>query len=196
MLCIEIGDKMANYASQKFSTYPKVKIVNDSFEEWNPQGELFDLVVSAQAFHWIDPGIGYPKVSSISKSNGFLALIWIINLFPESEISNQIQEVYKLILPQNSPPNREPVEVQVKNKVQEIDATELFEPVKDLQYPFEIEYSSEQYSQLLNTYSDHRTLEKRQKDKLFEGVKSVIDNHGGKLQKPYVATLYLAKKKI
>ena len=168
---------------------------NDSFEYWNPQGELFDLVVSAQAFHWINPRIGYPKISNILNNDGFMALMWIINLFPGNEIFNQVQEVYKSILPQNSPPNREPVEIQVKNKVKEIDTTELFEPVKALQYPFEIEYTSEQYLGLLNTYSDHRILEKQLKDKLYDGIKRVIDNHGGKLIIPYIATLYLAKKK-
>ena len=36
---------------------PEVEIVTSSFEDWEPGGELFDAVVSFNAFHWLDPEV-------------------------------------------------------------------------------------------------------------------------------------------
>lgn len=47
-----------------------------TFENWpGPTGEL-DLICSAQAWHWIDPTIGYAKAARHLAPGGTLALIW------------------------------------------------------------------------------------------------------------------------
>lgn len=34
----------------------------------------FDLVISATAFHWISPEIGYPKAAQVLKDSGYIAI--------------------------------------------------------------------------------------------------------------------------
>ena len=41
----------------------------------------FDLAISGEAFHWISPEIGYPKVASALKDGGSAAFFWILYLF-------------------------------------------------------------------------------------------------------------------
>jgi SAM-dependent methyltransferase len=46
------------------------------FEMWDPKGRTFDLVISAQAWHWVDPAVGPAKARSILREGGRLAAFW------------------------------------------------------------------------------------------------------------------------
>lgn len=75
MLCLELGENLAALAAEHCRPYPKVEIQNIHFEEWPLKRQAFDLVLSAQAFHWIELGIAYPKVAAALKDTGSLALL-------------------------------------------------------------------------------------------------------------------------
>jgi SAM-dependent methyltransferase len=47
-----------------------------TFEEWDPDGRQFDLVVFAASFHWVDPAIALPKVRELLTARGRLAMLW------------------------------------------------------------------------------------------------------------------------
>ena len=64
MLCLELGKDLAALAAENCRFYPGVKIKNISFEDWPLQRAAFTLVISAQAFHWIPPEIGYAKAAA------------------------------------------------------------------------------------------------------------------------------------
>ncbi|GAA0575398.1 class I SAM-dependent methyltransferase [Paractinoplanes ferrugineus] len=46
------------------------------FEDWDPRGRRFDLVVAAQAWHWVDPVAGAAKAAEILAPAGRIALLW------------------------------------------------------------------------------------------------------------------------
>jgi hypothetical protein len=48
---------------------------------------------------------------------------------------------------------------------------------------------------LLNTYSDHLRLPQPRRGAFFEKIGEVIDRHGGYLDKPYLAAVFMAQKK-
>ena len=54
MLCLEIGIDLAAVALQKFRASANVQIVVSSFEEWEPGNRLFDLIIAATSFHWVN----------------------------------------------------------------------------------------------------------------------------------------------
>lgn len=47
-----------------------------TFEEWEPAGRTFDLVVFAQSFHWVEPASALAKVAALLNPGGRLALLW------------------------------------------------------------------------------------------------------------------------
>lgn len=51
-----------------------------------------------------------------------------------------------------------------------------------------------EYLGLLNTYSDHLRLSEQRRKVLFEGIAESIERHGGYIEKPYLAVLYLAQR--
>jgi len=51
-----------------------IRVEVATFEAWDPAGRRFDLVMSAQAWHWIDPAVGPKKAASLLSAGGSLAL--------------------------------------------------------------------------------------------------------------------------
>jgi ubiquinone/menaquinone biosynthesis C-methylase UbiE len=68
MLCVELGENLAALARDNAAEYPRVQVVTGDFEKIPvPQG-VFDLLVCATAFHWLDPAVAYPKAAQALKS--------------------------------------------------------------------------------------------------------------------------------
>ena len=55
-------------------------------------------------------------------------------------------------------------------------------------------YRAAQYTELLNTYSDHRLLESDQREALFEEIREMIRLHGGSIRVGYEAHLHLGRR--
>ena len=197
MLCLEIGENLAKLASEKCHQHPNVEVKTISFEDWDAGGEKFDLIISAQAFHWIPPEIGYSKAAEVLKDSGAIALFWNVFPDPDSEFFSALQDVYRKHAPKlaESFAQREPYEVRIKNREDEINTTGLFEEVTVRRYPCSVRYDTDQYIKLLNTFSDHRMLDDDARHDLFEGVAELIDQFGGAVERPHIAVLYFAKKK-
>ncbi|SHH39951.1 Ribosomal RNA adenine dimethylase [Caloranaerobacter azorensis DSM 13643] len=68
--CIELGSELAKLTKEKFRKERTIKVYNSSFEELNEDGSKFDLAISATAFHFINPEVGYPKVARLLNERG------------------------------------------------------------------------------------------------------------------------------
>ena len=67
------------------------------FEDWDAGGRLFDAVISAQAWHWVDPAAGAVKAASVLRPSGRLAVFW--NIFdPPAELRAAFDGVYRRVL--------------------------------------------------------------------------------------------------
>lgn len=72
MVCIESNPDFCELARINCQSYPSVKVINKSFEEWNPEPEAFDAVLAASSMHWIPAEIGYAKASGALKQEDIL----------------------------------------------------------------------------------------------------------------------------
>lgn len=82
----------------------------------------------------------------------------------------------------------------IKQRETEITESGYFGPVSVKRFPWTARYNAEQFTGLLGTYSDHLRLPQETRERLFEGVAGIIGKHGGYIEKPYTAVLYLAQK--
>jgi SAM-dependent methyltransferase len=46
------------------------------FEDWDPAGRTFDLLISGQAWHWVEPVAGLTTVMRVLRSGGLFAPFW------------------------------------------------------------------------------------------------------------------------
>ena len=197
LLCLDIGASLLDITRKKCEGYPNVEFLNASFEEWEPGSEPFDLVVSATAFHWIRPKIGYPKAARVLRNGGHIALFWNLHPTPYSGFFDDVQEVYRRIVPEWRDPRERPgTEARIRQIKDNIEETFMFDKVTVKRYPWTRVYGRGQYLKLLDTYSDHLRLDDGRKSELYSGIGALIDEkYEGKVNRPYLSVLFIAQKK-
>jgi len=196
MLCLDIGPDLLAVAAENLREFPKVRFQKTAFEDWPEQPEYFDLIIAATAFHWVPPETGYPKSARALKPGGSLAIFLNEHPRPSSGFFEEVNAVYRQVSPVMGRPAARPnTEEVIGQRQAEVLATGLFSSVTVRTYPWTATYSTRDYIRLLNTYSDHLTLDEDRRRTLYQGIASLIDErYGGKVEKEYLAVLYLAKK--
>lgn len=199
ILAIELGTNMAAVARRNLAPFPQAEVWTGAFEEWPLQEEAFDLVISATAFHWIDPAVGCRMIAQALRSGGSVALFWNEHVYhPEGqEFHEAVQEVYRREAPEIFSDRRlERAEEVQEPAALQIERSELFGPVTIRRYPWVQEYDTESYVRVHNTYSGHIHLPPATRERLFAGFRALIDTHfGGRIQKGYLSLLYFARKR-
>jgi len=201
ILCVELGENLAAVARRNLTAYPRAEVLTADFERWPLPQEVFDLVVSATAFHWLDPSVAYPKVARSLKPGGSVALFWNEHVHSDAsegffEAAQQIyeREAPEIVKPEDSRGLPHPDEVP--DRTGEIEGTGLFGQVSRRSYRWDESYDAEGYLRVLNTYSGHRGLNQASRERLFRGISGLIENRfGGRIVKGYLTTLYVARRK-
>jgi len=194
MLCLELGGALAALAAEHCRPYPHVAVRNVSFEEWPLQGGAFDLVLSAQAFDWIPPEIGYPKAAAALKDTGSLALFWNHHLGGDAPFFRAVKEARRRIAPQTfTAADEKPLEAVISERAAEITASGLFGEVAVRRYHWSEEYTTERYLKLLSTYSTLRSLAEEVRRDFLAGTRELLERHGGVVETSYLAVLYVAR---
>lgn len=81
LTAIDIGATMVKSARRNVAD-AAVRFQVCSFEDFADSG-LFDLIVSATAFHWVDPSVGLAKAAELLRPGGWLALLTTGERYPE-----------------------------------------------------------------------------------------------------------------
>ncbi|MBO0789006.1 MAG: class I SAM-dependent methyltransferase, partial [Actinobacteria bacterium] len=81
LTAIDIGAAMVQAARRNLGD-AAARFEVCSFEDF-AGSEPFDLIVSATAFHWVDPGVGLPKAARLLRPGGWLALLTTGERYPE-----------------------------------------------------------------------------------------------------------------
>lgn len=197
MLCLELGQNLATLAAEKCRPYPAVTIRNVAFEDWPLEERAFDLVLSAQAFHWIDPEIGFPKAAAALKEGGSLALWGIHTPGGDTPFRRAATEVHRRVAPQllEHLPGEKSQDEVIAEMAAGIDASGLFEPVVVRAYPWTETYTTERYLQLLNSFHRIRSLPSAVRRDLLQGIGEVVQSFGGTVTSENVALLCIARIK-
>jgi SAM-dependent methyltransferase len=75
LVALELGANLARFAEQSLAPYPSAHVEVGAFEDWPLPEKRFDAVVSASAFHWLDPELRYSKSAHALKAAGFLTIL-------------------------------------------------------------------------------------------------------------------------
>jgi SAM-dependent methyltransferase len=194
ILCLEPGANLAALAARKFSDFPDVRFETNRFENWETQERAFDLVMSAQAFHWVPEDIGYAKAAKALKPGGHLALFW--NMYPniDNPLRRDLDRAYRRHAPEIAAVETD-LEPRIEGIAKAIINSGHFYAPRVQRYPWSRQMTEQSYLGLLNTYSDHLRLEESRRKELLSAIANVIDKHGGLIEQNYLAVLYLARLK-
>jgi len=194
ILGVELGPNLAAVARERLAGHPRAEIVVASFEEWPERAEGFDLAVSAQAFHWIDPAVGYAKVHRCLRPGGAIALFWDTFAGHDEPYFTAAREVYLRHAPQMVGPPLTIAGALAEEEAKLRDSA-LFAPVATRRYPGHRVYPTARYLAFLDTQSDHRVLPDDVRAALFADLARLIDGRfGGKVHRPHETLLVLGRK--
>jgi len=91
LTAIDIGPAMVGVARRNVAD-STARFHVCSFEEFAGCGP-FDLIVSATAFHWVDPGVGLAKAARLLRPGGWLALLMTQERYPEP-LGSRLRELW------------------------------------------------------------------------------------------------------
>ena len=192
ILALEPGSNMAAVLRRNVAAFPAVSIEETTFEAWGAGEATFDVVLSAQAFHWVDPAVKYVKAAASLRRGGSLALIRNETAGLEPGLRSELEAAYARWFPEATwTAARDSIEPKRAEVAAEIDQSGLFGPVRTAWFPWNASYTSRQYIDLLDTHSDHALLESRFRVPLYGSIVEAIERRGGRIQVPYVAVLLL-----
>jgi len=198
---VELGEELAAKARKVLAEYPNVDIITGAFEAVKLPSESYDLVYSATAIHWVRPELKFAKPHQLLKPNGYLAIIQTEHVSDEAgdDFFFASQPIYQKHHTKDKPINKQGdftlprlKGLQPPEKIDEA----LFTPESFTVFPMTLSYSSQEYVDLLATYSPHLALPESERAAFLQEMKDLIDkDFGGRMTKHYGMTLTIAQKK-
>jgi SAM-dependent methyltransferase len=181
----------------EFARHRGIEVEVAKFEQWDPAGRTFDVVISGQTWHWVDPVAGAAKAAEVLRPAGRLAVFW--NVFaPPSGLSEAMAAVYSRVLP-DSPfsisrvtPGLEAYSVIVAKTTNGIRATGAFGEPEQWQFDWERSYTRDEWLEQVPTFGGHSQFPPGVLNELLVGIGAAIDAVGGTFMMGYAAVVVTA----
>ena len=76
LTAIDISEDLIEIAKGLLGNHRAVRFLHTRFEDAVLESGVYDALVSAQAFHWVDPVTGLKKALQVLRPGGLIALFW------------------------------------------------------------------------------------------------------------------------
>lgn len=193
--CIDPGENLVRNGRIKFSEFDRVKFEIGRFEELDLPPKQYDVILSAQAFHWIPQPIGYEKCAHVLKDNGYLALFWNMYITYDNALDNELVEISNRYGGFADFLSVDGCEKRIASIAANIENSGYFNSPKIHSTLWNQTYDAEQYFGFAKTGNSFVQKSEEEKLNAFIDIKKLADKHGGVINRPYLCVLYLASKK-
>ena len=190
VLGVEVDERMAAQARSR-----GLDVDVAPFERWQALGRAFDLVIAAQAWHWIDPAAGVRRAAGMLRPRGRLAVFWNLG-DPPAHVRTVLDPIYDRLEPalghgtENAgAPRRQAADSAVEG----IAGSGCFEPATIRTFPWSRSYDAESWVALLATHSDHQTLPPPRREALLDAIGTALGGLGESFEMPYETVLVEAR---
>ncbi|MET8798747.1 class I SAM-dependent methyltransferase [Nocardia sp. NPDC004568] len=185
VLGVEPDTRMAEFARAR-----GLRVEVATFEAWQPGDRMFDAVVAAQSWHWVDPLAGAVKAAGLLRPGGRLAIFGHV-YEPPAEVAEPFATAFHRVAP-DSPfsgqPARRPLELyragyaEFADRIRE---TEQFAEPELWQFDWQQSYTRDQWLELLPTTGGLTRLRPDQLTEILDAVGAAIDSLGGSFTMDY-----------
>jgi SAM-dependent methyltransferase len=193
VLGVEVDPRMALAARQRGFAVDEA-----AFEVWDPAGRVFDAVVAAQSWHWIDPVAGAAKAREALRPGGRLAAFWNVPE-PAPELGEAFAAVYRQVMPDLpfqpwSRPGPEVYAAILTTAADGIRAAGAFAAPEQWRCDWERTYTRDEWLDQLPTHGGHSRLPPAQLTAVLEGIGAAVDAAGGRFTMPYATVTVTATR--
>ena len=215
--CLEPGPSLAERARANLSEYSNVEVLTTTFEGYTEDSHSHQTVVSATAFHWVDPSIAFPKAGAVLEAGGHLALMTHLHSREGTHTSRRFAEEVRALHRRLAPEIGDwtfPATDEIQQKVARSegietlwakierkfadppDVSHLFEPAIVKTYPWIATYDRSSYVDMLASHSSYALIEDPRRNELLTGIGRLIDEQlPGGVTKQYVTILAIARRR-
>ncbi len=206
VVALEPGAKLSALARRNLSEFPNAVVHRVSLEKARLAPSSFDMIVSATAWHWVDPLRGPAIASRALRPGGTLALWWIGFSTLADPFTVQCRQLIRAWVsspaaaaygaqwtnPGISRGNGKSVSNSLAGDVA---AHPDFGKFEQKRYVTQESYDADTYIQLLGTYADFVLLPEPLRSGLYNDIRNLIEHRfNGRVTKTFVTTLYLWKR--
>jgi SAM-dependent methyltransferase len=198
VLAIEPSADMARLARTRCAAHPEVQVVESEFEDWAPP-ERRQALVSAAAWHWIDPAVRFARAHAALVPGGTLAAMWSFPDWERCAAREPLRQAYRRAAPALAAdfpmhPDSDPTRLAGDWEA-EIEAGGLFADPIVLTFPWCRCYASREYVGLLQTHQDHILLADGDRAELLTAIERTVDSQGGTIELPLITYVCLARRR-
>ena len=196
IVAVELGARLAARARRNLAPFAGVDVVTSSFEAWDPGADRFDAVVACNSFHWLHPGLRFPRSAAVLRPGGHLVVLatpWVV---PEGA-----ERFWWDVQDDSAAAGAERVDPATKHpdRVDDIGpavrASGLFEEPMLRRRPFAVTFSADGYATALSTQSAVKELPPADRAELVDRVRRRIVAGGGTLTAHLLAVLTVARRR-
>ncbi len=168
-----------------------VEVVVSRFEDYEPVPGAFDMVIAAQAWHWIDPVAGPAVAHRALRQDGNLCIWWN----RPREFSGPVWEAIHRVYEDHAPAlNRERAMLSRDYGTPSPQGYAGFGEWNLTTYEWDQSFEADSFIGFLATHSDHVLLPPATSDALLGGIHGAITAGGGFLTYAWRTLLYVARK--
>ena len=144
------------------------------FEDWDPARRTFDLVVSGQAWHWVDPALAAPKVAALLAATGVFTAFWNWDE-PDERSQAAIEAVYAAVGPELAAAVAPGADRRDNRPyLRDLEATGAFGSLQVRDYHWTRRHEIEEWIALLSTHSQHVLLGPERFAELAAGLRAAL----------------------
>lgn len=193
VLGVDPDQRMAEFAAAR-----GLPVEVSTFEDWEPHGRTFDLVVAAQSWHWVDPVAGALKAAEVLRTAGRLGVFGHV-FEPPEPVAEAFATAYHRVVP-DSPFNsagRRPLELYLTGYARVADSireTERFTEPALWRFEWRRDYRRDEWLELLPTTGGLTRLEPDQRSDILGDVGTAIDALGGRFTMTYTTLAVTAAR--
>jgi SAM-dependent methyltransferase len=196
---VELGAAMGARLREATTGLP-VRVVIEPLEDVDVTEASFDAVVSATAFHWIDPKVGYPKAARALRDRGWLALWW--TLFDDPDRPDRFFGDLEVLLARTAPDVLAMLGGpagycrNIDARKSEFSAAGTLAPADVLEFAWDFSHTPSQLRRLFATYSPVMALPEKRRERLLDDIEALArKSPGGVVTRSYTTVMYLAERR-
>lgn len=194
IVALEPGPALARRCLAKCSAYPQVEVIQQRFEEFAAPTGSYDLVLSAQAFHWIEPATGIARAAEFLKPGGAIALVWHFDSSEKSAFYRATQPIYDRYFPSEPGQADRSLRARAEACARELALSPIYLPSIELSHDWTARYNEDTYPRLLQTHSPVLGLAPVARERFLKEIGEVIRLHRGTVERSYETYLLVARR--
>ena len=197
VVAVEPSDALAEQLRARLGTAEWLEVVVAAFEDVELPSSSFDLVTAATAFHWLDPAVALPRIATVLRPGGWLALWW--NVFGDPLLPDPFHDATEPLLRnlvRGPSAGSGGVEYALDVTARSQELLEYgFQEIEHEAVRWTLDLDATQTRQLYATYSNIARLPDAGKAAILDEIERIAGvEFGGRVERQMVTPIYTAHR--